>query len=238
VDIELTPGLRAQRGHADCLVIATRTNKDGAVQSTHPRVGILVPLILAAFLAMTARAEAGPIVSSAAGCDAQVLEQPFLRYADPGQYFLAPDGSFSGGAQGWRLSDADVVAENQPHSTHASEGVASLRVPVGTSVTSPAVCVGLAHPTLRFFAHGDGSLLDTLAVEVLFEDAGGSVHALPIGVVLGGAQWRPTLPMPIVANLLALLPGERTAVAFRFTAHGASGAWTIDDVYVDPYSKG
>jgi hypothetical protein len=208
------------------------------VQLTHPRVWILVSLILASFLALSSRAEAGPLVSSVAGCDAQALERPFLRYADPAQYFLAPDGSFSGGAQGWRLSDADVVAENQPNSTHATEGVAALRVPVGTSVTSPAVCVGLAHPTLRFFARGDGSLLDSLAVEVLFEDAGGSVHALPIGVVLGGGQWGPTLPMPIVANLLPLLPDERTAVAFRFTSQGASGAWKIDDVYVDPYSKG
>ena len=42
--------------------------------------------------------------------------------------------------------------------------------------------------------------------------------------------------MPVVANLLALLPGARTPIAVRFTAEG--GSWLVDDVYVDPYSKG
>ena len=41
--------------------------------------------------------------------------------------------------------------------------------------------------------------------------------------------------MLVVANLLPLLPGEHTPVAFRFTALG--GDWSIDDVYVDPYSR-
>ena len=41
--------------------------------------------------------------------------------------------------------------------------------------------------------------------------------------------------MLVIANLLPLLPGETTPVAFRFTAQGAD--WSIDDVYVDPYAK-
>jgi hypothetical protein len=39
----------------------------------------------------------------------------------------------------------------------------------------------------------------------------------------------------IGANLLPLLPGSKTAVAFRFTA--VSGDWQIDDVYVDPFTR-
>jgi hypothetical protein len=42
--------------------------------------------------------------------------------------------------------------------------------------------------------------------------------------------------MPIGVNLLPLLPGNYTAVAFRFRASG--GDWQIDDVYVDPYCRG
>ena len=206
------------------------------MQLTLPRQWILVPLILAAFLGLTARAEAGPIVSSATNCDPEALGRPFAPWGDMAQYFLVPDGSFSGGAQGWRRSGADVVAENRPNSTEQTP--AALRVPVGTSVTSPAVCVGVEHPTMRFFARSDGSLLDTLKVEVLFEDAGGEPHSLPIGLVLGNGQWKPSPTLPIVANLLTLLPGERTAVQFRFTAQGAAGEWRIDDVYVDPYGKG
>jgi hypothetical protein len=44
--------------------------------------------------------------------------------------------------------------------------------------------------------------------------------------------------MPVIANLLPLLPGSRTAVAFRFTPYGDGGDWTIDDVYVDPGATG
>ena len=58
---------------------------------------------------------------------------------------------------------------------------------------------------------------------------------LPVGVVVNGGGWRPTPVMPVVVNLLPLLPGEMTPVAFRFTADG--GDWLIDDVWVDPYSR-
>jgi hypothetical protein len=41
----------------------------------------------------------------------------------------------------------------------------------------------------------------------------------------------------MVANVLSLLGGNTDAVAFRFTPHG-DATWQIDDVYVDPWSKG
>jgi hypothetical protein len=210
--------------------------KDGAVTFPLSRLWLALPLILAAFLVPVSRAEAGPIVSSATNCDDEALEQPFAAWGDPAQYFLVPNGSFSGGADGWRLSKADVVAENRPNSSHA-ETAAALRLPAGASATSPAVCVGIEHPTVRFFTKSDAPLY-TLRVDVLFEDSLGLVHALPIGVVPATGKWEPTLPTPVVANLLALLPGERTAVSFRFTAQGLGGAFLIDDVYVDPYGRG
>jgi hypothetical protein len=157
-----------------------------------------------------------------------VLERPFLPWADPAQYVLAPDGGFGGGADGWQ--GGDVIAERSPLS-----GDRALRIGSDGSATSPAMCVTLVHPTLRFLARNAGDLTGTLGVEVLFEDLAGRVQALPIGVVAGGGSWAPTVPMPIVANLLALLPGGQTPVAFRFTARG--GDWRIDDVYVDPYCK-
>jgi hypothetical protein len=115
-----------------------------------------------------------------------------------------------------------------------------MKIPAGRSVTSGSICVGLEHPTLRFFARSSGgsllSLVSTLTVEVQFEDALGNVQSLPIGAVLPNGSWQPTLPFPVVANLLPLLPGEHTAVRFRFTAVGGSN-WQIDDVYVDPRSR-
>jgi hypothetical protein len=204
---------------------------------THTRRWTLAPLVLVILLAFTGRADAGPLVSSASGCGSETLEQPFMRWADPAKYFLVPDGSFTGGGAGWQRSGADIVAENQPHTSHDDGAPAALELKGHDSATSPAVCVGIQHPTMRFFARNTGSLLGTLRVEVLFEDAGGNVRSLPIGLVAGLGGWSPSLPMPVLANLLTLLSNDRTAVAFRFTAQGLGSSWRIDDVYVDPWGK-
>jgi hypothetical protein len=200
------------------------------------RIKWLVGFVVAAGAALTisAPAQAGLLVSSATDCDEQVLERPFLKWADPANYVLAPSGTFEEGVGSWDLDGAaSVSVGDEPFDVHGPGEVKGLGLPPGSSATSAAMCVGIEHPTLRLFARNSGSILSTMKVEVLFEDAGGNVRALPIGLLLAGSQWQPTLPMPIIANLLPLLPGERTAVAFRFTPHG--GNWRIDDVYVDPY---
>jgi hypothetical protein len=194
-------------------------------------------LALAAMIGAAPAAHAGPLVASATNCDSQAFERPFARWLDPFSYTLVPGGTFEQGASGWTLSGARVVAGNEPFFVHGADEHFSLALPPGSSATSPSMCVGLLHPTMRFFARNQGSLLSTLRVEVLFEDAGGSTHALPIGLALGDGRWHPTLPFPVLANLLALLPGEHTAVAFRFVPTGLGASWVIDDVYVDPYGK-
>ena len=200
----------------------------------------LVAALGAAFAFVGAdRAEAGLLAASATDCDAQVLEQPFRPWADPADYTLLKDGSFGAGAHAWELSSgASIAAENEPFRVNRDHRAASLRLEPGSSATSPALCVGIAHPTLRFFARNDGPLTSTLAVEALFEDALGNTQSVDLGLVTGHSTWAPTLPLPVVANLVAVLPDERTPVAFRFSAPQSSGAWLIDDVYVDPYSKG
>ena len=199
---------------------------------------VLSALVGALALGAAPAADAGLLVATAPDCSSQVLTQPFLPWADPASYLLAPDGNFEAGGSGWSLSGAAIAADNEPFYVRSAGDVASLGLAPGASATSPSMCVGILHPTLRFFARRDGSASSTLRVDVLYRDATGLGRSLTIGRVLGDDRWSPTLPMPVVANLLALLPGERTAVAFRFTAEGAEAAWRIDDVYVDPYSKG
>jgi hypothetical protein len=192
-------------------------------------------LALAAQALFAASSQAGILTTSATGCDDQVLEQPFTRWLDPASYVLAPAGTFEQGVSSWALAGgASVVDGNEPYFVHGSGESSSLSLGGGGSATSDAMCVGIEHPTLRLFARNRGGLLSTLKVEVLFEDAAGDVHSLPISLLTASSQWRPTVAMPIVANLLPLLPGEHTAVAFRFTSSNA-GNWQIDDVYVDPY---
>jgi hypothetical protein len=188
-------------------------------------------------LAAPAAAQAGPLVASAPDCDAQQLSQPFLPWVDPASYTLDNGGAFEDGAAGWALKGgASVVTGNESFNVHGAADSHSLSLPAGSSATSSTICVGIEHPDLRLFVRNTGSILSTLKVEVLFEDAAGNARSLPIGLALGTRAWAPTLPMPLVVNLLPLLPDNYTPVAFRFTPQG--GNWSIDDVYVDPYRHG
>ena len=207
-------------------------------RSTMTRRGIgIVAVAIAACGVFAPSANAGLLVQSAVSCADQPLERPFQRWLDVAPYTLVPGGTFEDGAQGWSLSGSRVVAGNSPFYAHGAGETQSLSLPPGSTATSPSICVGLLHPTMRFFVRGAGGGLlgglSTLQVDVLFEDAGGTTRSLPIGVVPRTGQWAPSLPAPVLANLLPLLPGEMTAVAFRFTARGGA-SWTIDDIYVDP----
>src|SRR3954470_17358204 len=212
---------------------------EGSIQShVHRRrtaaVLLVACLAVLAGLLSAGRADAGVLASSAAACDTPAAERPFVRWGDSLQYVLAPDGDFDHDAAGWQRAGAEVVADNEPWNVHGSGRTAALHLPAGASATSPAACVGVLDPTVRLFArNGDAS--GSLQVEVLFEDPSGASRSLTIGTLLGG-DWAPTRPMPIVANLLSLLTGSKTPVAFRFTARG--GDWTIDDLYIDPWGKG
>ena len=200
------------------------------------------PVLVAALVGLAtilpaATANAGILVNSesAANCNAQVLEQPFKRWLDYFSYTLDPGGDFESGSPAWSLSRASVVSGNEAFDVGGANDSQSLALGGSGVAQSRPICVGIEHPTLRFFARRtSGWLLDSLKVEVLFEGAGGRVNSLPVGVVLAGGSWQPTLPYPVLASLLPLLPGEQTPVAFRFTPVGGAG-WQIDDVFVDPW---
>ena len=180
-------------------------------------------------------ANAGPLVSSATDCESQSFSPVFSPWLDPADYVLAPGGTAESGDQ-WTFSGGSGISAGQePWNVVGDGGTSSVRLPAGSSATTDSICVGIEHPTLRFFAKSSGTnLLSTLRADVLFEDAFGNVRALPVGLVRPSSSWTPTLPMVLVVNLLPLLPGERTAVAFRFVPQG-SGSWSVDDVHVDPW---
>jgi hypothetical protein len=190
---------------------------------------------IGAALALAAPASAGLVVETTADCPAQPVSQPFSRWLDPFSYQLAPGGSFEEGAAGWRLGGARVVSGNEPWRVAGSDDSYSLRIPAGASVTSEPVCVGLEHPTVRFFVRKNSGLLSTLVVSATVTLQGGGTLTVPVGVVVAGSSWTPTLlPIVFAGNLLPLLPGQYTPVSFRFTPI-LGGDWQIDDVYVDPW---
>jgi hypothetical protein len=178
-------------------------------------------------------AHAGLLVETVGSCNAPV-SKPFAKFGDTADYKAVPGGSFEVGDAAWKLSRASIVSGNQTSAPRKSSDRRSLKLTPLASATSPAVCVGLEHPTLRYFVRSSG-LLPLMTVEVLAETELGLVVPVPIGVGLLGSTWRPSMRHLVVANLLPLLPDNYTPVAFRFRA--ITGTWYIDDVYVDPMRR-
>ncbi|MEY2515049.1 MAG: hypothetical protein QOJ89_2407 [bacterium] len=203
------------------------------------RIGSAALTAFAALAVSAGSANAGVLVSSAGSCDDQAMSKPFTQWLDYADYTPLSGGNFESGAAGWALAGGSAVAGGNESYYVAGNGASSLTVPSGGSATSPTMCVGIEHPTIRFFSkrNSGGPLgLSTMRVEVLFENNLGLVDSLPIGVVTASSSWQPTLPMAVLANLLPLLPGEHTPVAFRFTSL-LGGTWSIDDIQVDPYAR-
>jgi hypothetical protein len=201
------------------------------VRTRHTINAVLVTAASIVALALPASANAGLLVSTAPSCDTQTYSQPFMPWADVASYTLQPGGDFEGHST-W--SGGSVVSGNEPFDVGSKTDNHALGLAAGESSTSPSICVGIEHPDLRFFAQASNPTA-TLKVEVLFEDGFGNEQSATIGAVTGNSGWAPTAVYPLVVNLLPLLPGSHTAVAFRFTASG--GSFQVDDVYVDPYSR-
>lgn len=195
----------------------------------------LAAVVATAALAVGApAANAGLLVASAPDCSPKPMSKPFAPWADQTDYTLAPGGGFEAGGPQWQLAGgASVVAENEPFKVHGAGDSRSVKLPPGASATSPVMCVGIEHPTMRLFTRDNRALLSTLTVEVIVQTSLGLKASVPVGVLLPGGQWKPTPKLLMVANLLPLLPGEHTPVQFRVRSVGL-GTWFVDDFYVDP----
>lgn len=195
----------------------------------------LLTLVVALGLGLApGSASAGLLVATATSCEASSASQVFAPWVDPANYVLAPGGTAESSAH-WSLNGATVVEGNEPWNVVGATDHRSLRINPGGSATTGSMCVGVEHPTLRLFTRATGTnAQSSMRVDVLFEDSLGVVGSATIGVVTPDEAWSPTQAMAVFVNMLPLLPGEKTAVAFRFVPQGI-GAWQIDDVHVDPW---
>jgi hypothetical protein len=192
-------------------------------------------LAVAAIIVPTAGAASTPILQApvaaltgqGAACEGRVLSQPFSSFGDDSSYFPIANGSFESGASGWTLTGGAAVRPGGDPFVPGSEG-ASLDLPAGASATTPASCVDLGSPTLRFFARATGA---TIAVSVI-----AGPLTLPIGSIRPTGAWAPSPTFLFVANVLGLLtPSGTVNAAFRFSSTG--GDARIDDVLIDPYRR-
>jgi hypothetical protein len=175
---------------------------------------------------------------SALPCTTRDTSAAFSRWHDPSQYFLASNGGFEAESTDWTLSDgARVVRGNEPYQVAGSADSHSLVLASGASAESRTTCVTTGEPTVRMFVDTPGVLGAGLVIDATVRNptTGLSLHTQY--VVIGGeasAGWAPTLPI-VIPNLLGgALPAELT---LRFTAVGMPAAWSVDDVYVDPFKS-
>jgi hypothetical protein len=197
------------------------------------RTALLVTAVSTVLLAASApAANAGLLVASAKNCSPQPTSKPFAPWGDTLDYQIAPGGAFEVGDEAWSLKGASLVSENEPWKVHGATDKRSVKLPPGASATSPVMCVGIHEPVLRLFARNTG-LLSTLTVEVTIQTSLGLQATVPVGVMLPSGKWKPSPRFLVVANLLPLLPGEKTPVKFTVRSVGL-GTWWVDDFYVDP----
>jgi len=165
--------------------------------------------------------------------------QPFAAWGDSAFYKLASNGGFENGAAGWTLAGgAQVVGGNEAFAVSGT-GARSLALPGGSSATTAPMCVSLLSGKMRFFVRNSGSSDARLRVRVLYKGGVGSLlgglgstlGVADVGTITAGRSWQPS---PQIAMLGGALPLLTTSVQFRFQPVGASGAWQIDDVYLDP----
>ena len=203
----------------------------------HPARRSALLLVFAASLLFAANANAGALVNRAPSCDNQPLSKPFLPWADMASYTPAPGGTAESKGT-WTFSRGAGIAQgNEPWNVTAASDKRHLALAAGSSATTDAMCVGIDSPSMRFFARPDSAdPRSALAVDVLFETAKGDVMSARIGSIPAAGGWSPSPVFPVTANLFALLPGNHTPVAFRFTPLGSAG-WSVDDVYVDPFGR-
>jgi hypothetical protein len=204
------------------------------------RAVVVTALSVLGCTALAAPAADANILSLLPGsCGSEAYSQPFARWGDTSNYVLMPGGSFESGSLPWvRTGNAGTAPGNETYYVHGAGDGSSLTLPGGSSATSLAACTSIYHPTMRFFVRNTGASSSQLKVEALYPGLLGSVQTAKLGVLTGTAAWQPSPVMTLgLTNLLATLSLSRTTIAFRFTPLYSSGAWSVDDVYLDPRMK-
>ncbi|CAA9556794.1 MAG: hypothetical protein AVDCRST_MAG79-3153, partial [uncultured Thermoleophilia bacterium] len=108
-------------------------------------------------------ASAGLLIGGAQGCTEQRLSQPFTRWLDFMSYTPVQDNGLERKGDGWTLGGARTVSGNEPWAVGGASDSRSLLIPEGSRATTPAICVGINEPTLRFFARGPSGASAALA---------------------------------------------------------------------------
>lgn len=175
--------------------------------------------------------------ASRSTCEAPAWTNPYRSIGDSRTYVLAPDGAFAGGvAPGWQLRNGARIVSDPARGP-------GLALPAGASVVSPAMCVDLNYPHLRFAQKVVGTNAGgvEIRVDVVYPQNRNPVwtevkqfDGFQGNTVASG--WRITPDVDVKPDWGGQTAGARY-VALRFTAVKKSttkAEFRIDDVHVDP----
>jgi hypothetical protein len=161
----------------------------------------------------------------------------FTALGDNANYTPLSGGTFEGSMTGWTLNHAAVAPGNETWHVAGSSDDQSLSIAPGGSAVSPTFCVSSLTPSWRFFANAaDGSSSSVLHVAAQVSTPGGHVMTFPL-TSLSGSNYDSWAATPSLILGRVLPPGLSVNVRFVFTADSDGSAWSIDDVFVDPYAK-
>jgi hypothetical protein len=191
-------------------------------------------LLLAALVVGSAVAGgASQAVRAATSCSTTAGTSVFSPWNDSRSYTLAPGGDFESSA-GWTFTGgASIGSGNESSFVHSRTDSHSLRIPVGGSATTPAICIDPTQPTLRFFDSGPlANSGASLNVTMIYTDQFGNVKTTSMGTLNGDGTWGLSHSLGIPQK------SASPTVQFQFTVTGKTPAtFQLDDVYIDPYIR-
>jgi hypothetical protein len=191
----------------------------------------LIGAVLIALFALPAFAQAA--------CPTTPTTKAFSKLGDTRDYSPVSNGHFESGTSGWSLTKASVVSGNESYKVRSSTDSKSLSIqPTGLAV-SPAFCVGIEHPSFRFFARRTSSSWGVINVKLRWTESNGRTNETVVGSLSGDSylSWKASDPLPLATTLPLSASGQSLSVRLVFDLEDYGGSFSIDDVYVDPYRR-
>jgi hypothetical protein len=182
--------------------------------------------------AVTEESTGGPVeveqtAATTLSCQDPVIVNPFTAFGDFRDYVLAPFGDFE------QLDLPGWILEGGATALRTSTGNGVLRMPEGSTATSPAMCIDLNYPTIRYFVRDAAADEARLRTQVMYVDHETAYTPYTVGKLTAKSTWRLTEDIEIEPERGGVEAGWRR-VAFRLVAPRDEGDIRIDDLYVDP----
>jgi hypothetical protein len=176
-----------------------------------------------------------PALASACTLSSAPSSQVFARYGDLNEYQLAPNGIFAGASTaGWALLNAKMT----PFGPGLVSGDGhSVAIGGGGMLITPSICVGTTTPTLRFMVRRHGGSGGALFAYVLWQDSAGNLNDTYLGWTGASSTWSPSNPVDVSA-LPLWQSGSTLPIRLELIPVLGSGSWSVDDFFLDPYSRG